>query len=126
MTNELQRFPQDVPVGSESLVSGEAVWEGTIKSRGDLRVEGIVRGELQTTGSLTVAPRAHVDGIVRAKKIVLAGQMAGEVLCDERLELLTGSSLGGDIETGTLVVHEGAYIEANRFKMSKSELPSDR
>lgn len=123
MTNEF--IPTvNRPETHGNLVSAEALWEGTIETRGDVRVEGTVHGEVRTAGSLTVAVGAHVDGSIRARKIVLAGDMKGQVLCDERLELLTGSSLGGDIETGTLVVHEGAYIEADRFKMLKSELPA--
>jgi len=123
---ELPKMLQERDVGSESLVASQALWEGKISTSADIRVEGTVHGDLQTTGSIMVAPDARVDGTIQAKSIVLAGQMVGQVLCVERLELLTGSSLGGDIETGTLVVHEGAYIEANRFKMLKSELPPGR
>jgi cytoskeletal protein CcmA (bactofilin family) len=123
MTNELAQFKPERASGSECFVSAEAVWEGRISTTGDLRIEGTVHGEVETQGSLSVATRAQIDGSVTARRIVLGGEMSGKIRCDERLELLTGSSLGGDIETGTLVVHEGAYIEANRFKMLRSELP---
>jgi cytoskeletal protein CcmA (bactofilin family) len=126
MTSEGPGSRLNLPAVSESFVSAEAVWEGKIITGGDVRVEGTVHGEVETNGALTVAPRAHIDGTIKARRIVLAGEIKGQVVCDERLELLTGSSIGGDVETGTLVVHEGAYIEANRFKMSKSELPDRR
>jgi cytoskeletal protein CcmA (bactofilin family) len=41
------------------------------------------------------------------------------VVCDEWLELLSGSNLSGKIQTRTLVVHEGAYIEVTGLKMTK-------
>jgi cytoskeletal protein CcmA (bactofilin family) len=118
MTDE-PRSHWDSPAGPESVLSEEAVWEGKIRSPGPLRVEGIAHGELEISGRVTIAAHARVDGTVRARTIVLEGDLQGKVQCDDRLELLTGSSVGGDIETGTLVVQEGAFIEATSFKMVK-------
>ncbi len=126
MPDELSRSLREGSAGSESVLSAEATWEGKIRSRGDLRIEGIVHGELETSGSLTVAARAHVDGTVLANKVVLAGEIEGQVLCNERLEMLSGCRLEGDIETGSLVVQEGAHLEAKRFSMLKSKQPRDR
>ena len=124
MTSDTPSFGLNGTSHAGSLVSAEAVWEGRITTSGDLRVEGTIHGEIEADGSLAVAAQAHIDGTIVARRIVLAGEIRGEVRCEERLELLTGSNLGGDVETGTLVVHEGAYIEANRFKMLRSEAPS--
>jgi cytoskeletal protein CcmA (bactofilin family) len=119
MTGE-PRSLWDSPAGLESVVSAEAVWEGKIRSAGSLRIEGIAHGELEISGTVTISAHARVDGTVRARMIVLEGDLQGKVQCDDRLELLTGSSVGGDIETGTLVVQEGAFIEATSFKMVRS------
>ena len=126
MPDELPRSLWQASAGSESVVSAEATWEGKISSRGDLRIEGIVHGELETNGSLIVTPRAHVDGTVLANASVLAGEIDGQVLCNDRLEMLSGCRLEGDIETGTLVVQEGAHLEARRFSMLKGKQPRSR
>jgi cytoskeletal protein CcmA (bactofilin family) len=83
-------------------------------------VEGTASGEMATTGSLTMAANARVvDATIRAGKIVLAGEFRGHLVCDDRLELLSGSNLSGKIQTRSLVVHEGAYIEVTGLKMTK-------
>jgi cytoskeletal protein CcmA (bactofilin family) len=110
--------PSASPV-SESVISEEAVWDGKITSRGDIHVEGTASGEMVTSGSLTMAANAHVDAKIRAAKIVLAGEFQGQVVCDDRLELLSGSNLSGNIQTQTLVVHEGAYIDVTGLKMTR-------
>jgi cytoskeletal protein CcmA (bactofilin family) len=74
---------------------------------------------MMTTASLTMAAHAHVDATIRAAKIVLAGEFRGQVVCDDRLELLSGSNLSGNIQTQTLVVHEGAYIDVTGLKMTR-------
>jgi len=102
-----------------SLVAAEAVWEGKLITSGQLRVEGTLHGEIQTPSSVFVAANAHLDGSIRAGSIVVAGEVEGKVECSERLEVLPGGSARGEIETATLVVHEGAFIDS-RFQMRKS------
>jgi cytoskeletal protein CcmA (bactofilin family) len=105
---------------SGSLVAAEATWEGTLRSDGDIRVEGILRGEVQTAATLMVSPHARIHGTVHARNIMLAGDLEGDVTCEERLEILPGGSARGQINSGTLVVHEGAYIDS-RFQMRRDQ-----
>lgn len=106
-----------------SFVASEAVWEGKLVTSGNLRVEGTVHGEVQTTATVFVAANAHLDGVIRAGNIVVAGEVEGQVECSERLEVLPGGSARGEIETGTLVVHEGAFIDS-RFQMKRATAPA--
>ena len=104
--------------GTASLVARDAVWEGKLVGSGDVRIEGTLRGELETNGTLVVAPEARVEGSVRARNVRLAGEIHGDLRCEERLEILPGGAARGEVDTGTLVVHEGAYIES-RFQMRR-------
>lgn len=103
-----------------TLVAADAEWEGKLIARGDVRVEGVLRGEIEAEGTLIIAPNAQVHGIVRARDIVLGGDMEGEISCEHRLEILPGGSARGQINSGTLVVHEGAYIDS-RFQMRRGD-----
>lgn len=102
--------------GSASLVSRDAVWEGKLTCSGDVRIEGAIEGEIETSGTLFVAAEARVHGQVRARSVMLAGSVEGQIRCEQRLEILPGGSARGEIDTGTLVVHEGAFIES-KFQM---------
>lgn len=104
--------------GSASLVAKDAVWEGKLICSGSVRIEGSLRGEIETTGALFVAAEARVDGTVRARTVTLAGEIKGDLHCEERLEILPGGSARGEVDTGALVVHEGAFIES-RFQMRR-------
>jgi cytoskeletal protein CcmA (bactofilin family) len=106
--------------GGGTLIAADAEWEGKLVAQGDVRVEGVLRGELETEGTLTVAPQAQVHGTIHARDIVIGGDVEGEVLCQERLEILPGGSARGQINSGTLVVHEGAYIDS-RFQMRRGD-----
>lgn len=105
---------------SGSLVAAEATWEGTLRSDGDIRVDGVLRGEVETAATLIVSPSARIHGTVHARNVMLAGDLEGDVICEDRLEILPGGSARGQINSGTLVVHEGAYIDS-RFQMRRDQ-----
>jgi cytoskeletal protein CcmA (bactofilin family) len=102
--------------GSVTLVAKGAVWEGKLVCSSNVRIEGTLRGEIETDGTLFVAAEAQVDGTVQARNVMLSGEIKGDVNCSERLEILPGGAARGDISTGALVVHEGAFIDS-RFQM---------
>jgi cytoskeletal protein CcmA (bactofilin family) len=109
-----------MPNGSNvCFVSAEAVWEGKLSTAGDLRVDGTLNGEIETEGTLFVSANARVDGIIQARSLVLAGEVEGRVRCGERLEILAGGTARGEIETASLIVHEGAFIDS-RFQMKRA------
>lgn len=117
----------DVPAltGGVSLVSKDAVWDGKLSCTGDVRIEGTLQGEVETSGTLFVAEGARVHGTIRARNVLLAGDIDGQMRCDEKLEILPGGSARGEIDTGTLVVHEGAFIES-KFQMRHGAAPAGR
>ena len=104
--------------GSASLVAKDAMWEGKLVCSGNVRIEGALRGEIETTGTLVVAAEARVDGTVRARNVTLADEIKGDLQCEERLEVLPGGAARGEVNTGALVVHEGAFIDS-RFQMRR-------
>lgn len=108
--------------GGASLVAKDATWEGKLICTGNVRIEGSLRGEVETTGTLFVAAEARVDGTVRAQNVTLAGEIQGNVRCEGRLEILPGGAARGEVDTGALVVHEGAFIES-RFQMRQEAAP---
>lgn len=111
--------------GGASLVSKDAMWDGKLSCTGDVRIEGVLEGEVETSGTLFVAAEARVHGTVRAKNVMLAGDIEGQLRCDERLEILPGGSARGEIDTGSLVVHEGAFIES-KFQMHTGAVAAAR
>jgi cytoskeletal protein CcmA (bactofilin family) len=104
--------------GGPSLVAKDAIWEGKLVCSGNVRIEGTLRGEIETAGTLFVAAEARVEGSVRARMVTLAGEVQGDLQCSERLEILPGGAARGEVDTGALVVHDGAFIES-RFQMRR-------
>jgi cytoskeletal protein CcmA (bactofilin family) len=110
----------DLGEGS-SVVSFGSSWEGTLKIEGSVRIDGQVSGEIDARETVYVAESAKVDAKVRAKKVVIAGDIEGEVFCSERLEIMPTGRVRAELTTKSLTVFEGAFIEG-QIHMTKVDV----
>ena len=89
--------------------------EGHVIFIGGLRVDGMVRGNVQALadqpGTLVVASDARIDGEVQAAHIVVNGVINGPVHATETLELQAGSRVKGDVYYKSIEIHQGAVVE---------------
>jgi cytoskeletal protein CcmA (bactofilin family) len=75
------------------------------------RIEGRLKGELRASDLLVIGAQAVVQANVHAAKLVVLGEVRGQVQGASRIEICAGGRLYGDIETKCLVVQEGATFE---------------
>jgi cytoskeletal protein CcmA (bactofilin family) len=89
------------------------VIKGDISGSEDLVIAGRVEGSITLHGqTLTLAPESHVTGKVVAASVIAAGTVDGTVTADQRLEVRNSAVLRGELSTPSLIVAEGASINA--------------
>jgi cytoskeletal protein CcmA (bactofilin family) len=93
-----------------TTIAADTVWRGTLRSTAGITIEGNFEGEIYTDHELHIAGDARVEATVRATSIVIAGQLNGQISCRERLEILATGRVTGQIDAGSFVVHEGAFL----------------
>ena len=97
--------------GMTTVIDANTVVDGTLSTSHDLRVEGRVTGTLLCNGVVHIAEGAEVDATVEAAGIVVSGTLSGEITCHGRLEIRSTGTVRGRVETGRLIVVEGAVYE---------------
>jgi len=104
---------QDVRVslGADAEVSGKLSFATAT------RIEGKLKGEIRSTDVLVIGPSAVVQATVRADRLIILGEVHGEVQSAARIHICAGGKLFGDVETRGLVIDEGGLFEG-RCKMS--------
>jgi cytoskeletal protein CcmA (bactofilin family) len=102
-----------VSLGPDAEVTGKLSFETAT------RIEGKLHGEVRATDLLVVGADAVVQATVHAAKLVVLGEVRGQVQGATRVEICAGGKLFGDIETKSLVVQEGATFEG-RSRMGQS------
>ncbi len=97
-------------VERESVIAPELTIEGKIEGSGHVRIAGKFKGDVNVSGNLTIEPNASLTGQVNAKSIIIAGELNGNVLGADKVELLESGVVNGDIKTGTLTVAAGSRM----------------
>jgi cytoskeletal protein CcmA (bactofilin family) len=100
-----------VPVArSESLIAPDIAIEGKIEGTGHVRIAGKFKGDVDVRGDLTIEPGAKVNGSVRAEKVLIAGELVGNIEAATQVELLNSGALTGDVKAASLSVVAGARM----------------
>ncbi len=109
---EAPAVPEPPTDGAASVIAHDASWKGDFQSDGSLHVRGRVEGTLRARDSIFVAEEAVVDATMAAASVVIAGRVQGAIRCDDRFEVLPQGRVGGEVQSPTLVIHEGAVMNA--------------
>jgi cytoskeletal protein CcmA (bactofilin family) len=104
---------QDVDRGQTSILAQGSKWDGKMEIRGTLRVEGDFKGTIETPESLIIGKTGVVHAQVKVKNAIIGGQLYGNILAENKIELQSGSHVEGDIKTKRLVIDEGVFFEGN-------------
>lgn len=99
--------------GSENItiISSGVKIEGKVTSRGSIRVDGTLEGDLNATGNVTVGEQGDIKGQINATGVTIGGKVIGTVNAKEKLVLESKSVLKGDIITKVLVIEAGAKFD---------------
>ncbi|MCL5423148.1 MAG: polymer-forming cytoskeletal protein [Nitrospirae bacterium] len=101
----------------ESFVGMNSHFKGDIKSKGTLRIDGSVEGNVDTDW-LILGEKALLKGDVSARGIIVGGKIEGALTAKEILEIKPKGQVIGDITTPKLMVSEGGILEG-RSSMNK-------
>ena len=94
-----------------SAFVGEGVeFKGTINYQGTVRIDGILEGEIHTTGILLVGRGAVITAKVEAGTIVCQGRIIGDIVAREKVQLLSPAILDGSVRTPSLSMEEGVLF----------------
>lgn len=105
-----QRAVETRETAKESLIAADLTIEGKIHGSGHIRIAGRFKGDVQVDGDLTVELGAKVNGGVRARKVVIAGELEGNIDSAQRVELLESGVVVGDVKAGSVTVAAGARV----------------
>jgi cytoskeletal protein CcmA (bactofilin family) len=92
------------------LLGNGTSFEGILKFKGTVRIDGNFSGEIDTSGMVIIGNTAMVNAQIRAENIAIQGEMHGEVNAHKRLELKAGGKLFGNVKTSSLTIENGVIF----------------
>ena len=92
-------------IGPGTTITGE------IKSKGTVRIEGVVSGRVHSDDTIVVQESGQVKADLVAGQIVINGEVRGNVFAHDRLEVTAQGKLIGDITAPRVSIAEGVLFE---------------
>jgi len=97
------------PEHPSSVISEGVITRGDISSPGRVHVNGALTGNVEAD-AVHVGRNGSLEGNVQARQVTVAGQVNGELRC-EQATLRSTALLTGSIEALTLQIEAGAITE---------------
>ncbi len=96
-----------------TVIGQGIIIEGEISSDEAVVVAGTVRGKLTVDGTLTIESGAVVEADVSAASLSVGGAVTGNVSASDRVDLLAGGRLIGDVRASRMTIADGAVFKGN-------------
>jgi cytoskeletal protein CcmA (bactofilin family) len=94
----------------ESFVGSNTLFKGEIETKGTLRVDGVIEGNIQADWVI-VGAKSHITGDISARGIVVGGRVDGNLKGKEIVEIKNKGQIHGQIFTSKLSIVEGAIFD---------------
>lgn len=92
-----------------ALTSGSKI-VGTIVTDSDIRVDGIIEGDVTCSGKLVIGEQGFIKGTVACQSAEIMGALDGKINVKYTLALRATSRIKGEINTQTLMVEPNAVF----------------
>ncbi|TGL32601.1 polymer-forming cytoskeletal family protein [Leptospira koniambonensis] len=100
--------------GTISTVLGRGTnFSGILNFKKPLEISGEFQGEIESEGFLLVSEGAKVRANIKAGTVIVGGEITGNVIATQRLEMLPSGKVNGNIKTAKLQIADGVIFEGN-------------
>jgi len=89
----------------------ETVFNGILRFRESLKIDGHFEGEIESPGFLYIENGAMVKANIKVGAVVIGGVVRGNIEASERLEMLSTGKVFGNIRTAKLNIADGVVFE---------------
>ena len=87
-----------------------------------IRIDGHLKGEISADGTLVVGEEAMIEANVCVSYIVICGEVHGNIIADQKIEIRRPGRVFGNIQTPILVITEGVIFKGNcRMDLAEEE-----
>jgi cytoskeletal protein CcmA (bactofilin family) len=103
-SNKSNSNSKEATTGMATIIAGGTEIKGNIESKGDIRVDGTLIGNLTTTSKVLVGASGKIMGDVNALQADVLGTINGNVKVTELLSLKNNCEIKGNLFAGQLQV----------------------
>jgi cytoskeletal protein CcmA (bactofilin family) len=107
-------MPEPESRGGTATVGKSVKIIGQIYTKEDLYVDGDVEGTIESLeNKVTIGPNGRVQAGIKAREVIILGQVQGNVETSDKVDLRKDAKLVGDITTARISIEDGAIFKGS-------------
>lgn len=111
---------------SANMITAGTTITGDVVATGDIRIEGVLIGNLETKGKLVVGTTGQIKGEVICNYSDVEGFVEGRITVFELLSLKATAKMIGDVITNKLSIEPGAIFSGTCSMKDTRETATDK
>jgi cytoskeletal protein CcmA (bactofilin family) len=97
-----------------AVVGPASALRGQLSAREDVWIEGQLEGEVQASAhQVTISPGGRVRAEIKARSVVVEGELHGNVVASQMVTVRTGGRMTGDIRAPRVALEEGCQFQGD-------------
>ncbi len=105
-----------------TVIGKDTYFKGSIKTKGLIRIDGEMEGEIDTQGDVVIGEGGKVTLDLKARHVAIAGRFEGNLEAGGKLEIRSSGIVAGSVKTNGLLVDDGAIFSGN-MEMKEKDQP---
>jgi len=93
---------------SQNIISQDTKIVGDLSSEGDFRIDGIIEGNIKSTGKIVVGSTGFIKGTLQGTDAYFEGKFSGKLVLSGTLTLKPTAHIEGEVIVGKLSVDPDA------------------
>jgi len=101
-------------IGEGTVVQGDIIYEGGLHIDG--KIEGNISAQAGSVATLTLSKLGSVHGNIDVPTIVIDGEVQGDVIASERVQLIANSRITGNVKYNLIEMEVGAEVNGQLLR----------
>ncbi|MCL2805114.1 MAG: polymer-forming cytoskeletal protein [Treponema sp.] len=106
----------------DTILSPDIDFTGTLRFEKPFLIRGKVSGEINATGLLVIDENAVVNANINALRVLIRGQVKGDVTAVEKVEVTVTGKLAGNVTAPEILMETGCVFNGRCTMVGKNIL----
>jgi len=94
-----------------SIIAPSTKFKGTLSGSDSLLIAGHFKGDIKCEGLVRVDREGRIQGTINSPYVIVEGEINGDIMSAEHVELRAGARVIGNINTVKIVMAEGCIVQ---------------
>ena len=118
-----EKVLEDEVGSSVTAIASNTRFTGKIKGEDTLRISGYFKGEIDCKRMVWVEKTGRLEGTVNARRVIIEGEINGNIESADHVELRSNCRMTGDINAAKITVAKGCLFDGQARILRKEKSP---